>query len=203
MKAKRTPVSERFWTKVEKSDGCWKWLGAKTSGYGYLSAGGRGSGVVRAHRLSYEIHHGPIPDGLLVRHKCDNPECVNPEHLEVGTHADNTMDMMLRKRHHTQSKTHCLRGHAYNEENTFFNKRGTKYCKVCKRDSQREKHRELRGDDFGKPHWVPKTHCPSGHEFTPENTYLNPKGYKECKHCRKARVQEWTERQKSSNLGKA
>lgn len=92
-------VDNRFWRKVVKADGCWLWTGSKTKqGYGRLQAGGKGSATISAHRLSYEIHHGDIPDGLVVMHKCDCPSCVNPDHLTVGTHKDNTADMIRKGR---------------------------------------------------------------------------------------------------------
>jgi hypothetical protein len=69
---------------------CWPWVGAKThDGYGQIAKDGA---PVRAHRAAYEHANGPIPDGLLVRHKCNNKQCCNPAHLEVGTHADNAQD---------------------------------------------------------------------------------------------------------------
>lgn len=85
------PASERFWPHVEKSEGCWLWTASKWSyGHGRMSAGnGRDTG---AHRVSWEIHYGPIPDGLHVLHHCDNPSCVRPDHLFLGTHADNMRD---------------------------------------------------------------------------------------------------------------
>jgi hypothetical protein len=84
--------AERFWAKVEKTDGCWLWQGTKTTfGYGVFS--GR-----PAHRVAYALTHGPIPDGLCVRHSCDNPPCVNPAHLSVGTLADNRADCVARNR---------------------------------------------------------------------------------------------------------
>ena len=75
--------------------GCIEWQRTRRNGYGTIRIGRRQR---VASRVSWEIHHGPIPDGLVVRHKCDNPPCVNPDHLEVGTAADNNRDARERKR---------------------------------------------------------------------------------------------------------
>lgn len=92
------PIHLRFWRFVEKSEGCWVWSGAKDKhGYGNISSG-RGLSPYKAYRLAYEMFNGPIKDGLVIRHKCDNPSCVNPEHLEIGTQKDNVRDMMERGR---------------------------------------------------------------------------------------------------------
>ena len=95
---------DRFWNKVEKGkpDACWNWIGAKHPfGYGDIRLGG-GSRQrtihIRAHRFSYELHHGPIPAGLDVCHSCDNPTCVNPHHLFVGTARDNVLDAIRNNR---------------------------------------------------------------------------------------------------------
>ena len=193
MPRKQKTLSDRFWEKVEQGDGCWKWLGAKSQGYGYLSVGGRSGGPQRAHRISYELHFGPIPDGLFVRHKCDNPECTNPEHLEVGTHTDNMADLVARGRHSKHGQTHCAHGHELAGSNVYVHPvtKG-RYCKVCKRDRQRKRHMEKRGDLFGVRYTPPpKTHCHHGHEFTAENTYVRPDGYKECRKCRTKRVSDF------------
>jgi plasmid maintenance system antidote protein VapI len=86
----------RFWSKVHKTDTCWNWLGKKTFGYGALMVGTK---VVRAHRLSYEWAHGPIPAGYMICHRCDNPSCVRPDHLFAGTAADNVSDKVAKGRH--------------------------------------------------------------------------------------------------------
>ena len=89
-------MEARFLTKVNKTDTCWLWTGYKTSkGYGQF---GVNYCIVRAHRVAYELWVGPIPSGLILRHKCDNPSCVNPDHLETGTHQDNANDRVERGR---------------------------------------------------------------------------------------------------------
>ena len=85
----------RFNAKFEKTPGCWNWIGALNKGYGTC----RVRKIQRpAHRMAFIIQNGAIPDGLHVLHKCDNPRCVNPEHLFTGTASDNMLDMVSKKR---------------------------------------------------------------------------------------------------------
>ena len=91
---------ERFWSHVDKSSGpdnCWPWVAFRDK-RGYGTTGWRGRRGLKAHRVAYEIHHGPIEKGLLVIHSCDNPSCCNLAHLRLGTHRDNTRDKVARGR---------------------------------------------------------------------------------------------------------
>ena len=82
--------ANRFWTRVDRSGECWLWTGATSpKGYGRFWAGGV---TRRSHRVAWKITNGDIPDGLLVLHKCDTPRCVRPDHLFLGTYADNNID---------------------------------------------------------------------------------------------------------------
>jgi hypothetical protein len=93
----RASPEERFWAKVKKGAGCWVWTGAvTTTGYGVFQKGRRGENLHKAHRFSYEIHHGEIPSGSLILHSCDNKLCVNPSHLSPGDHSQNIKEAWSR-----------------------------------------------------------------------------------------------------------
>lgn len=95
--AMRARFEDRFWGRVlvGKDDECWVWQGSLRGEYGCVHTNGR---TKSCHRVAYELRKGPIPDGLEIRHSCDNPPCCNPAHLSVGTHSENMRDMSDRGR---------------------------------------------------------------------------------------------------------
>lgn len=95
--SERLPLSDRFWSHVEKTDTCWLWTGAGgRRGYGFLNLDGR---PYPAHRLAYELTYGLLLPGIWCLHHCDNPPCVRPDHLFLGTRGDNVRDMVAKQRH--------------------------------------------------------------------------------------------------------
>ena len=132
-------IHERFFSNIVSNrlpDECWEWGKARNQdGYGIFSVAGK---LIRAHRASWLIFHGEIPPGLLVCHKCDNPSCVNPNHLFVGTMQDN-MDDAVRKGKFVISKTHCVRGHLYSGANVGVRSDGARFCRTCRRDRDRNR----------------------------------------------------------------
>jgi hypothetical protein len=93
---------ERFWAKVRITPGCWLWMAAVNDrGYGRFTLDRTGK-LIPAHRFAWSAENGPIPPGLLVCHSCDNPPCVNPAHLWLGTQSDNMIDCLAKGRHRHQ-----------------------------------------------------------------------------------------------------
>ena len=132
---------ERFWAKVDKSGDCWLWTASKTKeGYGYF----RFDGAMRkAHRMSWLLTNGEIPEGMLVCHTCDNPSCVNPKHLWLGTNRDNMDDMNAKGRHVFAQRTHCPRNHEYDKQNTreYTNPITGQFMRACRKcDSVRKQN---------------------------------------------------------------
>lgn len=130
----------RFMSKVNffEKDKCWEWVGGKNEhGYGIFYFNKK---FIKAHRFSLMINNGLSHDSYLgghVLHKCDNPPCVNPDHLYIGTQKQNMNDKIKRNRDHNLKKTHCKNGHPYNKENTIITTRKNGYvgrsCRVCKK----------------------------------------------------------------------
>jgi len=172
---------------------CIEWTGGRfAGGYGYVQLGGRS---LRAHRVEWERHYGPIPAGMVVCHRCDNPPCINVEHLFLGTMQDNMTDMVSKGRHWNSRKKQCLKGHAFSEENTYRTPAGNRVCKHC-RDSRirdfKARHKIERARQRAqRPPAPPKTHCMHGHPLAGENLHIGRKGQRICRTCRNGRVREW------------
>jgi len=133
---KQRPLADRFHEKyaINECTGCWIWLAAlSTRGYAHFWNADLKL-MIGGNRISWELHNGAIPHGKHVLHKCDNPKCVNPDHLFLGTHGDNMRDMFNKGRENNANrrKTHCKRGHEFTYANTYLYANGKKrMCKIC------------------------------------------------------------------------
>lgn len=129
---------DRFWKKVNKTDTCWLWTAAKRGGYGRFHDGIR---CEDAHRFSYKLNVGVIENSLYVLHKCDIRNCVNPEHLFLGTAYDNLHDAIQKGKKPApivhKEKTHCPHGHPYSPENTNYHKRWGRHCLICWKENHK------------------------------------------------------------------
>lgn len=151
---KLNDLDPRFWSYVDQSggpDACWPWMrSVDRQGYGRQVVDGHGWG---AHRIAWTLTRGPIPDGLVTCHHCDNPPCCNPAHLFVGTQRENLADMK-RKGRSTASRTHCKHGHEFTPENTYlwrapadsrsaslYRATTIRMCKTCMRIRDRARRR--------------------------------------------------------------
>lgn len=147
---------QRFWSKVERRgpDECWNWK-AGTAGRGkviYGKAWFRGKGQ-SAHKVAWILTHGPIQQvrglgshGLCVLHGCDNPLCVNPRHLSLGTHQANMDDKVIRNRTN-RHKPFCKNGHPRTPENLYTSKTGLRACRECHRLREKQRKRRARGNE--------------------------------------------------------
>lgn len=117
---------------IDATTGCWEWTKARDKdGYGaapYQPIRRTG----RAHRLAWMAFRGEMPEGEMVLHTCDNPPCINPDHLYVGDGSDNMRDAVARGRHAETRKTACIEGHPFDQANTYINpSSGQRVCKAC------------------------------------------------------------------------
>lgn len=191
----------RFWDKVDtESDApCHRWIG-KISPYGYGRVSIHGK-EYQAHRLSYWIAHDELPEGLDIHHTCNNRWCVNSEHLQAVTRSEN---LRARPQAVKNPKTHCKRGHPFDEVNTRYFVRGDRTYRQCRECANM--HGKKFGDKKRRAAGIPrrgevvKTHCPQGHEYTPENIYWQKgrggKPVKVCRICRResAMKQYWKQK---------
>src|SRR5262245_26460201 len=128
----RRPLLERFWAKVQKTESCWLWTaGLDTSGYGYIVIGGHHS--EKAHRFAYALLVGPIPMDLYVLHRCDVRNCVNPDHLFLGTQADNTADMVAKQRQARGNVNHARLNEQQVLEIRALHSDGVNNCALARR----------------------------------------------------------------------
>lgn len=138
----RIPLSEKFWTKVDRREpnDCWPWIGSKTErGYGTMNIGYKANKTQRkigAHRLAWVLTNGPVPDGTYICHRCDNPPCCNPAHLFVGSQKDNMRDASAKNRivagGRFRQPTHCTNGHPLSGSNLRFQQRKGYQERVCR-----------------------------------------------------------------------
>lgn len=123
----------------EELDDCWKWIAGKTSdGYGQFRIGRT---VFRAHRISYTLIKGDVPNGLTLDHKCRNRSCVNPNHLETVTSSENTLRGEGAGARHKR-KTHCIHGHEFSPDNTRIDGR-RRICLACRYRSGKTRYERL------------------------------------------------------------
>ncbi len=144
---KARPAAERLWSRVQKGldSECWMWPGSvdNRTGYGQIAIIKNGKkGVTRVHRLAYEAQYGLIPAGCDIDHTCHTEDCgktgtecmhrrcVNPAHLEAVTHRHNMVRDKSTIVGRNAAKTHCPKGHEYNEQNTYYYASG-RICKIC------------------------------------------------------------------------
>lgn len=122
----------RFHSKIELGDnGCHEWTAGKDFyGYGSFSINKK---HIKAHRFSYQLYKGMIPEGLVIDHLCRNKSCVNPTHLEAVTHRENCIRGNVGKNNQFAGKTHCKRGHEFNNTNTYIKPDGYRECMKCRK----------------------------------------------------------------------
>lgn len=123
---------EAFWANVEKTDSCWIWRGCKDKdGYGLWTINYK---QWRGHRFSFWVTHGKINTKSMICHTCDNPSCVNPDHLYEGNATTNNRDTVNRGRYTNvfKERTHCFNGHLFEGENLYYDSK-KRVCKICRR----------------------------------------------------------------------
>lgn len=193
---KRVATSERLerMGMPEPNSGCMLFLGSLNSyGYGRLKVHGK---YVFAHRASYELERGAIPEGLQIDHLCRNRACIHPPHLEAVTPRVNTLRAKAAAANNAR-RTRCYRGHQYTPDNTLVMNNGARRCRTCdplrhKRAMaamiERAKVRRENGLLAPNPD---RPACKWGHPFTEANTFFDRAGVQCCRACSVIRTQRY------------
>jgi hypothetical protein len=180
-------TEERFWAKVDASGDCWIWTGAKTSGGYGQSSYGHGSPAI-AHRMAWELLCGPIPEGRQLDHLCRVKLCVNPDHLEPVTPAENMRRMFA-------LRSHCKNGHPFSGDNlrlgTTRNGYTGRNCRTCLREAER-RWRGPSTQESPSAINARRTECVHGHPFDEKNTrvvvFESGRVERHCKECTRQNV---------------
>lgn len=207
-------MTDKLWRHVTakisvEPSGCWFWTGSRFSnGYGYFQVQSKPRKAALAHRWLYERIVGPIPDGMDLDHLCRVRHCVNPAHLEPVSRSENLRRSPGLMGQAQRKKTHCPRGHPYDETNTYLHL-GRRHCRACRDEETRNRraamkddpealrtYREadaarareyrtrLRGGTPAQPN-AEKTHCKNGHPLSGDNLWVDGSGARRCRQCRR------------------
>lgn len=172
----------------EPNTGCWLWMAyVGRDGYGYMRIGNAkvGRRGMAAHRFSYQVHKGDIPDGLVIDHLCRVRSCCNPDHLEAVTIRENIFrgeNICARK----AKQTHCKNGHAFTPENTYTTLKGCRVCLACRRKYDHFRRRKVLHQPV-----IERTRCTKGHEFTSQSSWVDPSGRRMCRICNAKKARDY------------
>jgi hypothetical protein len=204
-RSRNRTLEERFWGFVnpEPNTGCFLWSGAlNRAGYGSIAAGGR-NGSRRASHVAMELAGNPVPQGLFALHRCDNPACVNPEHIFFGRHLENVRDSRakgrlagtpLHRRNTRIDPTECLRGHLLTAENIYTMPTGGSVCRLCRNINAAKVRATRKANGLTSNGAVPVVvkarpplmmECRRGHPLAGDNLYVRPDGKRCCRICRR------------------
>jgi hypothetical protein len=207
----------RFINTIKVVNECWEWQNKlDIDGYGIFRHKNKN---VRAHRFSYGYFNqiDKLDRNMHVDHLCRNRSCVRPDHLELVTPRENTLRGLDAKAAINARKTHCINGHKYTEENTYYHIRKTpkrnngklsgrkeRQCRECQRERKRKRFLAARKArvDAGETITMgpkPKEFCKYGHSKTGDNLYITPAGVRNCKECNRVKSASYRDRIKQTN----
>ncbi len=135
---KSRPLHKRLWEKANKTETCWLWT-AYINKFGYGVIGTYDKKTALAHRVSFELTKGPIPEGLEINHLCEVKNCINPDHLEAITRAEHILKTDFQGGKYQKNKTHCVNGHSFQETDVYITKEGHRKCRACGRAADKRR----------------------------------------------------------------
>ena len=191
-----------FLAKIRVTDsGCWEWMAAKSGGYGVVKIRSIRSSFLQAHRLAYELVHGPVDIALDMHHKvekgCMGPHCVNPAHLMPVTRRQHLVELTPGcASFEALNRNGCVNGHEYTIESTRVLKNGMRQCRICDKGRAQAARDAARGDKPKFKKTKLATHCKRGHPLEGDNLYFYDTKWgkqRACRACREERKKEAAE----------